>query len=204
MPDIGEIVGGIFDWIFSKILDFICPFIDAVENTFMSTDAISNLQFVDILYDNMRAVGLALLIIITTWQAFKAMFPWMGFEADEPVKIALKSFIFGFLLLFSKDILMIGVEYTGRFARIILDSMLSNNYDVNFVRQLGNGLLSAGTLFALDIIIGIYVFFKAIGLFIRMFERLILSAMLIIFSPLAFACGVSHPTKGFFTGFIKV
>ena len=205
MSDIGEIIGGIFDWLFAKIFDFIIsPFIDAVEDTFMSTDAINNLQFVDVLYNSMRAVGLALLIIITTWQAFKAMFAWMGFEADEPIKIALKSFIFGFLLLFSKDIMMIGVEYTGKFAKIILESMMENNYDVNFIRLLGNGLVSAGTLFALDIIIGLYVFFKSIGLFIRMFERLVLSAMLIIFSPVAFACGVSQPTKGFFTGFVKV
>lgn len=205
MPDIGEIVGGIFDWLFSKILDFIItPFIDAVHNTFISEDAINNLQFVDIIYDSMRAAGLALLILITTWQAFKAIFAWMGLEADEPVKIALRSFVFGFLLFFSKDILMLGIEYTGKFANLILESMLSNNYDTDFVKMLGNGLLSAGTLFLLDVIIGIYVFFKSIGLFIRMFERLILAAMLIVFSPLAFACGVSQPTKGFFTGFIKV
>ncbi len=205
MPDLGEIVGSIFDWLFMKILDFIIsPLIDAVENTFLSENAINSLAFVDGIYSCMRSAGLALLILITTWQAFKAMFAWMGFEAEEPIKIALRSFVFGFLLFYSKDIMMIGIRFAGDIVNLILTSVLKTQYEANFVRFLGNVLTSAATLFALDIILMIYVFIKSIGLFLRMFERLIMSAMLIVFSPLAFACGVSQPTKGFFTGFIKV
>lgn len=202
--DLGEIVGGIFDWIFTKILDFILtPFINGVESTFFTEEAINNLQFVDSIYEPLKSAGLALLILITMWQAFKAMFAFMGFEAEEPAKIGLKSFVFGFLLLYSKDIMMYGFQLTGRFAHVIMEAM-TGHYDTNFIRLLSNGLLSGGTLFSFDIILAIYVVCKSIGLFFRMYERLIMSAMLIIFAPLAFACGVSQPTKGFLVGFIKV
>lgn len=202
---LGKVVGDIFDWLLEKILDTIFnPFIDQIQLLFFSEDAINNLPFVDSMYRNMRVAGLALLILITTWQAFKSMFAWMGFEVDEPHKIFFRAFAMGVLLLYSRDIIMIGIQYSSAFSSLILEAISGGSYQDNIKNAYQNINVTITTIFSLNAIFQIYIVIKSIGLFLRMFERVMLTGFLVIFSPLAFACGVAQSTKGFFVGFIKV
>ena len=50
----------------------------------------------------------------------------------------------------------------------------------------------------------IYIAYKFIKLLFRIAERTMLSVVLIMASPLALACGVAQPTKGFLTGWVKL
>ena len=59
------------------------------------------------------------------------------------------------------------------------------------------------TLFSWSAIIFIYLAYKFIKLAFRFGERLMLTALLIMASPLAFASGASQITKGFLQGWVN-
>jgi len=60
------------------------------------------------------------------------------------------------------------------------------------------------TLFSWSSIMFIYLAYKFIKLAFRFGERLMLTALLIMSSPLAFASGTSQVTKGFLQGWVKL
>lgn len=202
--DLGGVVQSILDYLFgASVRGILEPFIASVQEIFLSPDAINRLLYVDALYDSTRAIGIAILILITSWQSFKAMFAWVGFEADEPVKIALRSLVMGMAIWYAKDILMVGVAFTSGAVGVAMSAVGQADYHVDILKILMELPLQYGLL-SITAILSIYIIFKSIGLFFKMFERLIFNSFLIICSPLAFACGVAQPTKGFLTGFIRV
>jgi len=202
--DLGGVVQSILDYLFSaSVQGILGPFIKSVQDVLISPDAINKLLYVDAIYDSVRTIALALLILITSWQSFKSMFAWAGFEAEEPVRIAVRSLVMGFIVWYAKDILMVGVTFTSSAIGIAMQSVGYADYHVNILKVLMELPLQYGLL-SITAILSIYVIYKSIGLFFRMFERLILNSFLIICSPLAFACGVAQPTKGFLTGFLRV
>jgi len=202
--DLGGVVQSILDYLFgASIRGILEPFIKAVQEVLISPEAINRLLYVDALYDSVRTIAIALLILITTWQSFKAMFAWVGFEAEEPVRIAIRSMLMGFIIWYAKDILMVGVSFASESIGIVMRSVGYADYSVNILKILMELPMQYGLL-SITAILSIYVIFKSIGLFFKMFERLIFNSFLIICSPLAFTCGVAQPTKGFLTGFIRV
>lgn len=190
---VAEDVNNVFDSMATNITDM-----------FISSNAISNLFFVDRIYATMRVIGIAVLILVASWQTFKAFFAWAGFEADEPLKIAVRTIVMGLLIWYGKDLMYYLVDITSQFVHMALMTVMSGNAqtDLNavFIGLIGNVGLGGGLMG----ILSFYIFIKAIGLFLKMFERMILCALLVVASPLAFAAGASQPTKGFLTGFIRV
>lgn len=195
--DLGGVVQSILDYLFgASVRGILEPFIASVQEILLSPDAINRLLYVDALYDSTRAIGIAILILITSWQSFKAMFAWVGFEADEPVKIALRSLVMGMAIWYAKDILMVGVAFTSGAVGVAMSAVGQADYHVDILKILMELPFQYGLL-SITAILSIYIIFKSIGLFFKMFERLIFNSFLIICSPLAFACGVAQPQKDF-------
>jgi hypothetical protein len=202
--DLGGVVQSILDYLFgASIRGILEPFITAIQDILISPEAINKLLYVDALYNSVRTIAIALLILITSWQSFKSMFAWAGFEAEEPIRIAIRSLVMGFIIWYAKDVLMVGVNFASESIGIVLNSVGYADYNVNVLKVLMDLPMQFGLL-SITAILSIYVIFKSVGLFFKMFERLIFNSFLIICSPLAFACGVAQPTKGFLTGFIRV
>lgn len=170
------------------------PLFDSVADIAIDGTVFSALH-VDEIFTIMRTVGFAILTLVVLWQALKSMFGFTGLEVDEPSKLIFKTIIMGVALGYSKDILMWGTELSTNIIGLFSGTgvSLSSGVKINFV----GGLV-------IEEFIKIYLGFKLIGILIRMIERTVLNGFLIIGAPLAFAAGVSQPTKGFFQGFIKV
>ena len=203
--DLGGILQNTLDSLFQNMVNtMVSPFVESISNFFLSREAISNLLYVDAIFGSMRVIGMALLILITSWQAFKSMFAWAGFEADEPIRIAVKAVVMGVMIWFAKDIMFFAVDLTGEFVQLVLLSTGQADYHVDFGVVVLDMLANLVGLFVINTILYIYIIFKCIGLMFKIFERYVLCSLLVAGSPLALACGIAQPTKGFLTGFIRV
>ena len=71
----------------------VSPVLNLMEFVALSPDTIEKMQYIDLLYVAMQGIGLGVLILVSSFQAFKGMMIGLGFEAEEPQKIAVKTFV---------------------------------------------------------------------------------------------------------------
>ncbi|WP_324824333.1 conjugal transfer protein TrbL family protein [Sinanaerobacter sp. ZZT-01] len=199
--NIGEVVKGIFAFLFEDaVTQLLQPFLELLEMVALSPETLSQMPWIESMYPVMTAIGMALCLLIIMWQALKSMFLGLGVEADEPTHIALKSFIAMFIVYYIKDILLLCVEVCSSFMSMILKSFTDVS-DGLALYELLTVIMSCNIIY---IVLVLFLIFKCIGLFYRMFKRLVLCGFLILCSPLAAACMVSRPTSGFWHGFVKL
>lgn len=199
--NIGEVVKGIFSFLFEDaVTQLLQPFLNLLEMVALSPETLSQMPWIEDMYPVMTAMGMALCLLIIMWQALKSMFLGLGIEADEPVHIAVKSFIAMFVVYYIKDILLLCVKACSEMIGMILNSF-TNTSDGLGLYELLTTIMSCNLIY---IVLVLFLLFKCIGLFYRMFKRLVLCGFLILCSPLAAACMVSRPTSGFWNGFVKL
>lgn len=201
-----DTVIGIISGLIYKICEiFFSPFKELFQFFQTSPDSITNFSFFDPVYSKLQIVGAALLVLIATWQSFKAMFAWMGFECEEPWRIAARTTVFGFLILNAKDVcLTVGVEtfkaISGFIWKEVSFSSSISEIVSGFFEMPASDVISGGS----DNLLKLYLYYKFIRIAFRFIERLVLTTVSIMASPLAFAAGCSQPTKGFFQGWVKL
>lgn len=196
------------DSIFQKVIqNFYAPIVGLFDLFTASPEIVSSFTFVNILYERIQVIAVAILILITTWQSFKVMFAHLGFECDEPWRVGARTIVFGFLINYSKDIIFVSLGIFRNFTNYIWGAYgLSNPSTEQFQTIIMSLLLpTIGlTLLSWSAIVFIYLSYKFIKLAFRFAERLMMTVFLIIISPLAFACGTAQTTKGFLQGWIKL
>jgi hypothetical protein len=205
---LGDFAVKVLDGIFQKCIQaFFAPIKDLF-GMFTATPAvIDSFTFIQILYERLQVIGAALLILIVIWQSFKAMFAFLGFECEEPWRIGGRAIVFCFFIAYSKEIIYVAL---GIFEKLV--NYLWGAYGIvapnseQFKTLITSLLLpQVGiTLFSWSAIIFIYLAYKFIKLAFRFGERLMLTALLIMAAPLAFASGASQVTKGFLQGWLKL
>ena len=108
------ILKGLLQWVYGLFLDLISYCANALLGI-MSTDLAffeHSVPIVPSLYQIFVAVGWGLLIGNMAFQSMKAMFAGLGVETESPLILMLRTFLFGTLLIFSKDICDIGLSIT--------------------------------------------------------------------------------------------
>lgn len=194
------ILQGLIQWIYGLFLDLMTFCADALLGI-MSTD----LQFfeesvpiVPILYGIFIAVGWGLLIGNCAFQAIKAMFAGFGFETESPAILLLRTFLFGFLLIFADSICEIGLSIGKR----VID-LLGIPESVALTMPEEAMFSGAEAPWLLVIIIGFVLGFQLIKLFFEIAERYVLVGVLTMLCPVGLAFGGSKSTKDICTGFIR-
>ncbi|HYE69153.1 MAG TPA: hypothetical protein VEA58_11120 [Anaerovoracaceae bacterium] len=198
----GEIVLDILKFLFEDALTkMVSPVLNLMEIVALSPDTIEKMPYIDLLYVSMQGIGLGVLILVSSFQAFKGMMIGLGFEAEEPQKIAVKTFVAGFLIFYIKDIMMKIIESSSTMIYWITDSLLSDGFEGSGLFQMLTTALSTGGLM---LILALVLIFNCCILFWKMFLRLCMCGLLLICSPLAVASMVSKATEGFWQGFMKL
>ena len=194
------ILQGLMQWIYGLFLDLMNYCADALLGV-MSTD----LQFfedsvpiVPTLYGIFVAVGWGLLIGNCAFQAIKAMFAGFGFETEAPSILLLRTFLFGFLLIFADSICEIGLSLGKR----VID-LLGIPEAVALTMPEESMFSEADAPWLLVIIIGFILGFQLIKLFFEVAERYVLVGVLTMLCPVGLAFGGSKSTKDICTGFIR-
>lgn len=194
------ILQGLMQWIYGLFLDLMNYCADALLGV-MSTD----LQFfedsvpiVPTLYGIFVAVGWGLLIGNCAFQSIKAMFAGFGFETEAPSILLLRTFLFGFLLIFADSICEIGLSLGKR----VID-LLGIPEAVALTMPEESMFSEADAPWLLVIIIGFILGFQLIKLFFEVAERYVLVGVLTMLCPVGLAFGGSKSTKDICTGFIR-
>ena len=117
-------------WIYGLFLDLMSYCANALLGV-MSTDLSffeTSVPIVPDLYKIFVAIGWGLLIGNCAFQCMKAMFAGLGFETESPAILLMRTFLFGFLLIFScfsKEY----IETSGEFAPFTMQKL----YDISIV-----------------------------------------------------------------------
>ena len=159
-----------------------------------------------------KVIGLSMIVLIASWQIFKNFFAYMGFEAEEGWRIAIRAMVLSVLIIYSKDIIIMSLKY-------IFDEILGLIWSLSPMEGRGIGdtisislsgawesikntpLMPGG--FLLNALLFLYLAFKLGMLCFKLAERYILVVFYTITFPLALSAEVSKSTKPYFQGWVK-
>lgn len=146
------------------------------------------------------AVGWALLIGNLAFQALRSMVSGVGIESEEPGRLFLRTAMFSFLLMVSRQICEIGLGLSSA----VMD-MLQVPNAITF-DPLGpdtfSSLPNAGWIFV--ILVNVIIQWQTIKLFFEVAERYVILCVLTYCAPLAFAMGGSKSTGEIFRGWARM
>ncbi|MBU5451213.1 hypothetical protein [Acetivibrio sp. MSJd-27] len=131
------------------------------------------------------ALGWALLIGNLVFQSLKSIMSGTGFEAEDPKILFLRTFVFAFLLLASRQICDIGSSITG----IVID-MLELPDAINVTTPDESMFsLGAGAKWLLVITVGVVLMVQMVKLLFEIGERYVITSVLTFFAPPCFCNG---------------
>ena len=146
------------------------------------------------------AVGWALLIGNLVFQAMRSMASGVGIEAEEPGRLFLRTAMFSFLLMVSRQICEIGLG----FSSTIMDMLQIPNaitFDP-FGEDTFDMLPNAGWIVV--ILVNVIIQWQTIKLFFEVAERYVILCVLTYCAPLAFAMGGAKSTGEIFRGWLRM
>ena len=187
-------------WLFGLFLDLMNYCADALLGL-MNTDLSyfeSNVPIIVKLYGVFVAIGWGFLIGNCAFQCLKAMFAGLGFETESPAILLVRTSLFGFLLIMSKQVCEIGLSVGKTLMELI---GLPEKASITFPDDSMFPDLTSSWL--LIVIIGVLIGAQLIKLFFEIGERYVVVAILTLFSPVAFAMGGSRSTKDICSGFVR-
>ena len=146
------------------------------------------------------AVGWALLIGNLAYQALRSMVSDVGIEAEEPGRLFLRTAMFSFLLVCSRQICDIALSLSAVIMRMleVPKAVTFTPFNEDFFSELPN----AGWLVV--IVVNVYIQWQIIKLFFEVAERYVILCVLIYCAPLAFAMGGSKSTAEIFRGWLRM
>ena len=146
------------------------------------------------------AVGWALLIGNLAYQALRSMVSGVGIEAEEPGRLFLRTAMFSFLLVCSRQICNIALSLSAVIMRMleVPKAVTFTPFNEDFFSELPN----AGWLVV--IVVNVYIQWQIIKLFFEVAERYVILCVLIYCAPLAFAMGGSKSTAEIFRGWLRM
>ena len=146
------------------------------------------------------AVGWALLIGNLAYQALRSMISGAGIEAEEPGRLFLRTAMFSFLLVCSRQICDIVLSLSAVIMRMleVPKAVTFTPFNEDFFSELPN----AGWLVV--IVVNVYIQWQIIKLFFEVAERYVILCVLIYCAPLAFAMGGSKSTAEIFRGWLRM
>ena len=187
-------------WLFGLFLDLMNYCADALLGL-MNTDLSyfeSNVPIIVKLYGVFVAIGWGFLIGNCAFQCLKAMFAGLGFETESPAILLVRTFLFGFILIMSKQVCEIGLSIGKTLMELI---GLPEKASITFPDDSMFPDLTSSWL--LIVIIGVLIGAQLFKLFFEIGERYVVVAILTLFSPIAFAMGGSRSTKDICSGFVR-
>ena len=92
---IAEKVMGVLDLITTSVLGALGCNLDAFDRYFPAAQT---------MYSIFVALGIGLVLLNWIWQLFRAFGSGIGLEAEDPIKLSLRSVLFIFIIYYSRDI----------------------------------------------------------------------------------------------------
>ena len=160
----------------------------------------------EIMYQVFLALGIGLILLNWVWQLFKNYFMGAGIEAEDPIKLSIRSFLFIFLTFYAKDIVDLLLKISGTPYNWILTEDLPplKFADFNSVVTVILGVCANGAVAIIALILVLILAWNYIKLLFEAAERYILLGVLVYTAPAAFSMGASQSTGNIFKSWCRM
>lgn len=160
----------------------------------------------DTMYKIFVALAIGLILLNWVWQLFKNYGLSAGLEAEDPIKLSIRSVLFILLAYFSNEIVDIILKIGGTPYSWILNSDLPplNFADFNSVIVTILGVCASGAVAIIALILVLILAWNYIKLLFEAAERYVLLGVLVYTAPVAFAMGASQSTSNIFKSWCRM
>lgn len=158
------------------------------------------------MYSIFVALGIGLILLNWVWQLFKNYGLGAGIEAEDPVKLSIRSLIFILLAYFSDEIVGIVLKIGGTPYQWIMDSELPplNFADFNSVVVTILGVCANGAVALIALVLVLMLAWNYVKLLFEAAERYVLLGVLVYTAPVAFSMGASQTTGNIFKSWCRM
>ena len=152
------------------------------------------------MYNIFVALAIGLILLNWVWQLFKNYGLSAGIEAEDPIKLSIRSIIFILLAYFSDEIVDIVLKIGGTPYSWILNSELPplNFADFNSAIITILSVCASGAVTIIALILVLILAWNYVKLLFEAAERYVLLGVLVYTAPVAFATGASQTTGNIF------
>lgn len=158
------------------------------------------------MYEIFVAFALGLILLIWVWNLFRNFAPISGSEAEDPVKLSIRSILFILLALYADEITNTVLDIGGTPYDWILTSALPSLDFGNFFSVLTTiiGVVANGGVALITLILVLIMAWNYLKLLFEAAERYVLLGVLIYTAPVAFAMGASQATANIFKSWCRM
>ncbi len=203
---------GILDGIVAWIAEQVMNILDMISSSVLGALGCNMNTFVryfpaaETMYHIFVALAIGLILLNMVWQLFKNFGLAMGVEAEDPVKLVLRSCFFILLTIYSDEILDIIISIGGTPYNWIMTEKLPPLNFANFNSVLITilGVISSGSIGTIALILVLILAWNYIKLLFEAAERYVLLGVLVYTAPVAFAMGASQTTSNIFKSWCKM
>lgn len=158
------------------------------------------------MYNIFVALAIGIILLNWMWQTFRNFGVVAGLDAEDPIKLTLRSILFIFLAYYSKDIVNIILTIGGTPYNWIMtsDLPLLSFADFNSVIVAILGVVANGSVALIALILLLILAWNYIKLLFEAAERYVLLGVLVFTAPVAFAMGASQSTGNIFKSWCRM
>lgn len=158
------------------------------------------------MYGIFVAIALGVLLLNYVWQLFKNFGLGMGLEAEDPVKLTVKTVLFMLLVFYSDEIVQTVLDIGGTPYSWILDSDLPpiNFADFDAAVLSIIGMLASGSVVLIALVLVVILAWNYLKLLFEAAERYVLLGVLVYTAPVAIAMGGAQSTSNIFKSWCRM
>jgi len=158
------------------------------------------------MYTIFLGLAIGMILLNWVWQLFRNFGLIAGVEAEDPVKLSIRSAVFIFLTIFSYQIVEIVLGIGGTPYNWIMTAAMPPIAfaDFNSVLLVILGVCANGAVALIALILILVLAWNYIKLLFEAAERYILLGVLVFTAPIAFAMGASQSTGNIFKSWCRM
>ncbi len=202
------ILDGIVEWIAEQVmygLDLINTSVLGALGCDMSV-FLRYFPAAETMYEIFVALAIGLILLLWVWNLFKNFGLGTGSEAEDPIKLSIRSILFILLAYYSDQIVDMAVDIGGTPYNWIMTSALPdlNFADFNSVLLTIIGVCANGAVALIVLILLLILAWNYIKLLFEAAERYVLLGVLVYTAPVAFAMGAAQSTTNIFKSWCRM
>lgn len=202
------ILDGIVEWIAEQVMNIL----DLINTSVLGALGCNMDTFLhyfpaaQTLYSVFVATGIGLVLLNWVWQLFKNFGLIAGVEAEDPLKLSIRSVIYIGLIYYCDQITALILKVGGTPYSWILSSDLPpiNFADFSSVLLTILGVCANGSISLIALILILILAWNYIKLLFEAAERYVLLGVIVYTAPIAFAAGASQSTSGIFKSWCRM
>lgn len=202
------ILDGIVEWLAEQVMNVLDMITTSVLGA-LGCDMTTFLRYfpaAQTMYSVFVALSIGIILLNWVWQLFKNYGLGAGVEAEDPVKLSIRSILFLFLAYFSDQIVNTVLEIGGTPYYWIMTSALPSLDFASFSSVMLTiiGVCANGAVMIIALILVLILAWNYIKLLFEAAERYVLLGVLVYTAPVAFSMGASQTTSNIFKSWCRM